>query len=188
MIPTAPLRERNRLAATILEALHSEGARRRLEVLAATTPDADDGLGPAERAQAEVLRRRARAASHALQSRPLRGPTAPLRQALSDAAALYDAGLGFEVHELLEPYWARARGADRDAVQGLIQIAVGYQHLANGNAAGARALVEEGATRLRGRSLGGLVLDEFGRTALAAIAAPFGTAVSPPFPRPQPAR
>src|SRR5207249_698488 len=81
------------------------------------------------------------------------------------AAVLFDAGLAFEVHELLEPYWVRAHGDEREALQGLIQIAVGYQHLANGNLAGARALLDDGTTRTRGRSVAGIDCDAFARAA-----------------------
>ncbi len=85
------------------------------------------------------------------------------------AAALFDAHLYFEVHELLEPSWRDARGNDREALQGLIQVAVGYQHLANGNFAGARALLDEGRGRLRGRNLDGLDLDAFGQAVARSL-------------------
>jgi len=99
--------------------------------------------------------------------------------ALAAAAALCGAGLYFETHELLEPHWTRALGAERQALQGLIQVAVGLQHLANGNAAGARSLVAEGGARLREGRLPGLDLRAF---ADALERGPLGAAV-PPFPR-----
>ena len=71
---------------------------------------------------------------------------------LQAAGLLFDAGLHFEVHEVLEPHWAAAQGDARETLQGLIQIAVGYQHLANGNHAGARSLLVEGSGRLHERS------------------------------------
>jgi predicted metal-dependent hydrolase len=95
---------------------------------------------------------------------------------------LFDAGLFFEVHEVLEPHWASARPPERDALQGLIQVAVGWQHLANGNSAGARALLAEGAARLHGRSLLGVDLDPFARAALEAAAC-VPAARPPAFPR-----
>jgi len=49
------------------------------------------------------------------------------------AAALWDARLFFEVHEVLEAVWQRAAGETRQALQGLIQIAVAFYHLAGGN-------------------------------------------------------
>ena len=75
----------------------------------------------------------------------------------------FDAHLYFEVHELLEPAWREADGGEREALQGLIQIAVGYQHAANRNFAGARALLDEGRRRIEGRTLDALELEAFGR-------------------------
>lgn len=109
---------------------------------------------------ADELRDRAGRAWQALRTRPLDRADAPLAAELDAAALLFDAGLYFEVHELLEPYWMRG-GLERDALQGLIQIAVGFQHLANGNIAGARSLLGDGCGRIRGRRLVGRDLDEF---------------------------
>ena len=67
------------------------------------------------------------------------------------------------MHELLEPYWIRAEGAAREALQGLIQIAVGFQHLANHNVDGARMLLEEGSARAEGKRLRGRDLNDFAR-------------------------
>jgi hypothetical protein len=204
VIPTLPLTARNRLAETILAAVGDAGARRTLEALAAGEGDPGDWLGADAGRLAAPLRDRARRAREALARLPPRGdagvapggaPPAPARAptppvgaglewALEVAAALFDAGLGFEVHELLEPYWVRASGDEREALQGLIQVAVGYQHLANGNRAGARSLLAEGARRLVGRAVRGLPMQAFaaavGRDAeqLPAAASP------PPFPRP----
>ena len=128
-----------------------------------------------------ALKARARCASDTLADAPLEAPT-DLRRALSAAARLFDAGLFFEVHELLEPHWGSARDSTRDALQGLIQIAVGWQHLANGNVAGARSLLADGAARLHGRALLGLDLEPFARAALTA-AARMPDAAPPAFPR-----
>src|SRR5437867_1722942 len=90
----------------------------------------------------------------------------PLRNRLAELildALHFHAHLYFEVHELLEPYWLRAEGSDREALQGLIQVAVGFAHLANGNVAGARALLHDGCARVLERSLEGVPLDPFGR-------------------------
>src|SRR5262249_59376685 len=81
--------------------------------------------------------------------------------AFAAGAAPFDAHLCCEAHECPEPSWGAARGEDREPLQGVIQVAVGYQHLANGNLAGARALLEEGRARLIGRGLDGLDLDAF---------------------------
>jgi predicted metal-dependent hydrolase len=170
MIPTLPLRARNRLAETILAAVHDAPARHRLAELARGAAPLEDWLEPAERARAPLLERRARRADEALRDVPLGSGEPPLEVALRQAAILFDAGLGFEVHELLEPQWARMTGAEREALQGLIQIAVGYQHLANGNLDGARALLEEGSGRLAGRRLAGLSLDDFASAVRESVA------------------
>src|SRR5206468_79561 len=78
-------------------------------------------------------------------------------------AARWDQHHYFDVHKLLEPSWRQAEGGERETLQGLIQVAVGYQHLANGNLAGARALLGEGCHRLSGRTLEGMDLEAFGR-------------------------
>jgi len=156
---TLPLELRNRLADLILDAFHDQQARRRL---AAVSPSDGD-----ERA-AEVAERVGRA-RRALGDRPLdpRDPSLPV--ALSQAAVLFDARLYFEVHERLEPYWLRASGADRLALQGVIQVAVGFHHLENGNAAGARALLHDGAAKLLGRRVERIDLDSFAKDALRCL-------------------
>jgi hypothetical protein len=186
MIPTPPLGLRNRLAETILSALGDSAARRELEHLASPSPtDTVDWLRGAPPEQAVIVRTRARRAADALTACPRLTAQPALDQALAAAAALFDAGLHFEVHELLEPHWTRARGAERQALQGLIQIAVGFQHLANGNLAGARSLLEEGPRRLRDGELVGLELDPFAdavSSTLAHLGEPQTIRV-PPFPR-----
>jgi Domain of unknown function (DUF309) len=181
-----PLPLRNRLAELIVDALHDVEARRGLQALATTCADA--GASPEavslpetfprdwfERRHGRLrlksgwsphaaeLRDRSQRAWRVLQGRPLDPPHAPLGTGLGAAALLFDAGLYFEVHELLEPYWMRATGPDREALQGLIQIAVAFQHLANGNVAGARALLHEGCAKTLGRRLQGLDVDPFAR-------------------------
>lgn len=182
MIPTLPLVLRNRLAATILAAACDAEARRTLTALA-QAPQA--WLGPDEQQWAPLLTARARRASEALAARAACGERAGggcgLDAALDLAATLYAAGLHFELHEWLEPHWLAASGPTREALQGVIQTAVGWQHLANGNVAGARSLLREGAARLRGRRLGARDFDAFAR-ATAQAAARVPSAVPPPFP------
>jgi Domain of unknown function (DUF309) len=179
-----PLPLRNRLSELIVDSCHDADARRALEMLAGLGADGraiSGGVGVPERfpldwfesrsgelriksgwtQHAGELRERAGRAWHVLGGRPLDPPDAPLGSILEAAALLFDARLYFEVHELLEPYWTQAKGAEREALQGLIQIAVGYQHFANGNEAGARALLAEGAARLHGRALGAAELEPF---------------------------
>jgi len=177
VIRTLPLALRNRLAATILEAVDDVQARRVLTMLAKTPTT---WLEAEESDWAPLLAARARRASDALAALPT-----PVRHGLDAvldvAARLYEAGLYFEVHEWLEPHWMTAAGPTRETLQGLIQTAVGWQHLANGNLAGARSLLAEGAGRLHGRRLGERDLDGFGRaTAVAAQSLPM--AAPPPFP------
>ncbi|HSE06073.1 MAG TPA: DUF309 domain-containing protein [Methylomirabilota bacterium] len=181
---TLPLPLRNRLAHLILDALHDEAARRGLQTVAAVCADPralDTAAAPPEGFPAELFDRRpdgwrirsgfaphaaalgerAARAARALAGRPLAAADPPLAVALDEAATLFEAGLYFETHEVLEPFWTRAEGAEREALQGLIQVAVGFQHLANGNLDGARALLRDGATRVAGHRLEGRVLSAF---------------------------
>jgi hypothetical protein len=188
VIPTAPLRVRNRLTEIILAALEDTGARRELTRLARADADPPGWLEKDERDYLRLVRERAQSASRALADRPawrIRSRT----DALDAAAALFGAHLYFEVHELLEPHWRDARGDDRETLQGLIQAAVGYQHLANGNLAGARALLEEGRARLIGRSLDGLDLGSFTTGVARSLdrLVPFDWRRVPPFPTRRPA-
>ncbi|HKD00751.1 MAG TPA: DUF309 domain-containing protein [Methylomirabilota bacterium] len=185
MIPTAPLRVRNHLAEIILTALEKPEARRALVVLGEADAAPPDWLSPDLDCR-PLVRQRALSAAAALAELPARHRDSRA-DILNAAAALFDAHLYFEVHELLEPVWRDAGGGEREALQGLIQIAVGYQHLANGNLAGARALLDEGRRRLDGRTLEGLDLDAFGqkvaRTSDRIQKLDWRTV--PPFPRPQ---
>jgi DUF309 family protein family protein len=179
-----PLPLRNRLSELIIDSFHDAGARRGLETVTAVCADPTVLAGAIEvparfprdwfeqgehglqlkgawKEHAGELCERARRAWQALCARPLDRANAPLAIGLDAAALLFDAGLYFEVHELLEPYWMRERGEERDALQGLIQIAVGFQHLANGNIVGARALLGDGCGRIRGRRFDARELDEF---------------------------
>lgn len=59
---------------------------------------------------------------------------AGLARALECGAALYNAGLYFETHELLEPVWMeQPKGPDRTVLQGIIQAAVGLYHFQHEN-------------------------------------------------------
>jgi hypothetical protein len=171
VIPTLPLALRNRLAETILAALHDPAARRELaELAAATEGPPRSWLAPAEDEHAPALIERARRASEVVTARPPASPVTSVDEALAAAAALFDAGLYFEVHELLEPHWMAAGGAERETLQGLIQVAVGYQHLANGNLAGARSLLADGSERLQRAAPATLDTSDFVRGARASVA------------------
>lgn len=185
---TLPLPLRNRLADLILDALHDHDARRGLEALAAVCAD-PQALGsapppsgfPAElfdrresgwriksgyQEHAAAFGERAGRAARALAERPLAPADPPLDVVLDEAAILFEARLYFEVHEVIEPSWMRADGAARQGLQGLIQVAVGFQHLANGNIDGAHALLHEGAAKLIGQRLDGRDLDGFARAVI----------------------
>jgi uncharacterized protein len=64
--------------------------------------------------------------------------------------ALFNAGLFFEVHELLEGDWRQATGDLKTLLQGLIQVAVGLHHQAEGNVRGALTRLCVGNEKLRG--------------------------------------
>jgi uncharacterized protein len=173
------LRLRNRLAGAILAALHDGQARRELAVLA--DAGARGWLQGDEACWADRLVERARAAASALAERPLLAHESDLGQALQAASALFEAGLYFEVHEVLEPHWMAASGATREALQGLIQVAVGWQHLANDNLTGGRSLLVEGSSRLHGQRLLGTDLEPFAQAAgEAAGGVAAGRVVRPP--------
>jgi predicted metal-dependent hydrolase len=88
------------------------------------------------RALEELSRRRVRSA-------------AEMERALGQAACLFNEGLFFEVHEVLEPVWLRRGDRARQLLQGLIQIAVGFHHLENRNIKGALSLLKEGVEKVR---------------------------------------
>jgi Domain of unknown function (DUF309) len=157
---TLSIPERNRLARLVLEAFGDEKARSEIAALAA---------GCAEDPSTAELGARAARARALFADRPLEPDGAGLDRILGRAALLFDARFYFEVHELLEPLWLRAAGADRQALQGLIQIAAGFHHLSNGNAAGARALLHDGAGKLLSGAIGGVPLDAFARAVISIL-------------------
>lgn len=60
---------------------------------------------------------------------------------------LFNAGLFFECHDVLEDLWGGVRGPSRDFFQGLIQVSVAFHHLGNANLSGAASLLERALTR-----------------------------------------
>jgi hypothetical protein len=68
---------------------------------------------------------------------------------LCAAEALFNAGLFFEMHELLEGDWRRATGDLKTILQGLIQVAVGLHHHTEGNIRGALTRLRAGNEKLR---------------------------------------
>ena len=70
--------------------------------------------------------------------------------ALRRGVGQFNSGHYFECHDTLEEIWSGTRGPARDFLQGLIQVAVAYYHLSNGNAGGARSLFGRALRRLEG--------------------------------------
>jgi predicted metal-dependent hydrolase len=70
------------------------------------------------------------------------------RVALLRGIAQFNEGLFFECHDTLEEAWSGVRGPSRDFFQGLIQLAVGFYHLGNGNRPGATTLLRRSLARL----------------------------------------
>lgn len=55
----------------------------------------------------------------------------------------------FEAHDVWEDFWHEYREADRLFLQGLIQVAVGFYHLENGNGKGSRSQFTKALTKLQ---------------------------------------
>jgi hypothetical protein len=80
-------------------------------------------------------------------SRPV-FPEEDLAGALCKGAVLFNHGLFFEVHEVLEAQWKQEAGDPKVFLQGLIQVAVAFYHLENRNYRGAFVLLKEGLEKL----------------------------------------
>lgn len=80
-------------------------------------------------------------------TRPEPAFDAAQRAAFERAVGEYDRGAFFECHDTLEELWSELRGPARDFVQGLIQVAVSFYHLDNGNSAGAASLLGRALAR-----------------------------------------
>jgi hypothetical protein len=203
---------RNRLAELILDAFDGAEAHETLRALAAFARSRDGRVGSAPAARLRALGWFAAAGSDAVALRGTHHAHAPtllerarraaamrdaldrvpdattLAGVLGRAALLADAGLFFEVHELLEPAWLRAEGPRRLGLQALIQVAVAQHHLAGGNHAGAISLLHEGLAKLAA-SRGALPLDTAAwEPALAVLLAALRSGAPPPalpaWPRP----
>jgi predicted metal-dependent hydrolase len=70
------------------------------------------------------------------------------RASLSLGVRQFNDGYYFECHDTLEDLWSGVRGESRDFFQGLIQVAVAFYHLGNGNPAGASSMLERALARL----------------------------------------
>jgi predicted metal-dependent hydrolase len=85
------------------------------------------------------------------------------RSALSEGARRFDQGRWFEAHEVWEDVWLAERGAVRQLLQGLIQVAAGFHKgLVQGRPTGMVRLLGAGLSRLAtSGDLGLLDLDGF---------------------------
>lgn len=127
------------LAGRLLRPLAQESGRAQLvlgEALQAELSAATDRIDVYCRVLERVSRRRSRAVDS-------------VERALEDAAYLFNGGLFFEVHEVLEAVWLTQGEGIRLLLQGLIQIAVGFHHLENRNLRGALSLLEEGIGKVK---------------------------------------
>lgn len=59
----------------------------------------------------------------------------------------YEEKYFFEAHEIWEELWSKYYLADRTLIQGLIQLAVSFVHLGNGNLNGAKSLLNKSAEK-----------------------------------------
>lgn len=165
--PGFPLPLRNALAHLVIGALDDASARAALAWVAELVEPApvalrgalgavhlvepDGRLFEVHRPDAEKARAHAARGLRAARAYAGLGPRPdddPVRRAVARAVALWNEGLFFEVHEVLEAVWKTAAGAERQALQGVIQIGVAFHHHAHGNARGARTLMAEGRERL----------------------------------------
>jgi predicted metal-dependent hydrolase len=131
------LEVRDRVAAAIVQALRGEAALAELRRLAATLSDVE-----------AVVTRLRRGAEVAEAYHRVPAPPTPLAGALVQGALLFEAGLFFEVHEVLEDVWRGLEDPQRGFVQGLIQIGVAMHHLGHGNPRGATSLFGSGRARV----------------------------------------
>lgn len=68
---------------------------------------------------------------------------------MREGIRLFNAREFFECHEVLEDLWRSASGEPRAFYQGLIQLAVGFYHLMNGNYRGTTSVLRRGMDMLR---------------------------------------
>jgi uncharacterized protein len=92
--------------------------------------------------------------------------SAPLHPAALRGLALFNAGEYFEAHEALESAWRDEPETIRFLYQGILQVAVTYLHIQNGNFDGALKLSERAGRKLdqwpehcRGVDIGALRAD-----------------------------
>ena len=65
----------------------------------------------------------------------------------------------YKSHDIFEEIWHETSGAERQVIQGILQVAVAQVHLENGNLNGATILYGEALGRLKRSKLDNLKLD-----------------------------
>jgi len=133
---------RDRVAAAIVGALEGELGVLELRRLAATF-----SVPPNE---VDAIARRLQCGFAVAEAYHREAPwlAAALERALVQGALLFQSGLFFEAHEVLEAVWYELEEPQRTVVQGLIQIAVGMHHLGHENPRGAVSLFASGRAKL----------------------------------------
>lgn len=154
--PIRSVELRDRLSELLKEALRKESRAGPLYVLRAF---GDMVSGQARPALRDELQTELSAATERINaycrvlervSRRGLGSVGPVDRALEEAAYLFNEGLFFEVHEILETVWLMQQEEGiRLLLQGLIQIAVGFYHLENRNLRGALSLLKEGIEKVK---------------------------------------
>jgi predicted metal-dependent hydrolase len=76
------------------------------------------------------------------------GADAAMSPYLVEGIRLFNQGDYFMSHETLEEHWVEAPEEDRDFLQGLIHLAVGFLHHGRGNAKGALLQFSKASKRL----------------------------------------
>ena len=72
------------------------------------------------------------------------------RALFAEGATLFNCESFFECHEVWEALWKHSSGADRIAIQGMIQCAAAILHARRGNRKGAHRLWGKAAPKLSG--------------------------------------
>ena len=67
---------------------------------------------------------------------------------LLDGVHLFNQGLWFEAHEVLELAWLEEPTSLRNLYQGILQVGVGLHHARRGNLRGGLSLLDRGMSRL----------------------------------------
>src|SRR5574337_816604 len=140
-----------KIGMTATEAIDELLAARLLRAFTQESGQAQLALGEALQAELSAVSDRIDAYCRVLEllsQRKFRA-AGPVERALEEAACLFNEGLFFEVHEILEAVWLTQGEEVRLLLQGLIQIAVGFHHLENRNLRGALSLLEEGVGKVK---------------------------------------